>query len=206
MELNPRKSDDMGKDNQRIGIFEGRESFVIIDPSAVKRILRYGPKFVEAGAGTGYNAAQIELAGGDVVCYDAAPPDEGENEHFFQERCTYHSVWKNDPDDHSYINEEERTLLLIWPPLEGTMAEDVLRTYDGEWLVYKGEERRGATAAEEFFDLLEQQYSEVDRFPARITRKGQKVLIYRRKEPPGKLTTQPEGYEEEPSPCPLLPS
>ena len=112
------------------------------------------------------------------------PPDQGENVYFQKTDRLQHPVSQNDPDDHSYINQEDRTLLLIWPPANEPMAAEVLRTYNGKWFVYIGEERNGANAEANFFDLLDQEYSEVDRIPTNTTR-GQPIstFVHRRKRP-----------------------
>ena len=181
-----------------IGIFSSspindRDHFVDLTQETIREILRYGPKFVEAGAGTGYNAKQLEQHGADAWCYDAAPPDQGENKYFYKTEHIQHPVRKNDPDDHSYTNEEDRALLLIWPPITEPMAEEVLKAYNGKWFVYIGEERNGANAEANFFDLLEQEYFEVDRVPTTTTR-GQQiaVFIHRRKKPQEKSERRAE--------------
>ena len=161
-----------------------RDHFVDLTPETINEILRYGPEFVEAGAGTGHDAVLMEQHGADIVCYDIAPPDQDENEYFPKTKQVQHLVQKNSPDDHSYVNQEGRTLLLIWPPIKDRMAEEVLKAHTGKWFVYIGEERNGANAEANFFDLLEQEYIEVDRVPA-STLPGQEatVFIYRRKRP-----------------------
>ena len=126
----------------------------------------------------------MERHGADILCYDAAPPDQDENEYFHRTEHLPHPVRKNSPGDHSYVNQDDRTLLLIWPPLKDRMAEEVLNAYTGKWFVYIGEERNGANAEANFFDLLEQEYFEVDRVPTN-TIGGQEiaVFIHRRKRP-----------------------
>ena len=184
---------------QPIGIFSSlpissQDHFVDLTPETTKEILRYGPRFVEAGAGTGHTAALLERHGADILCYDAAPPDQDENKFFHNTEHLHHPVRKNDPDDHSYINQEDRTLLLTWPPIKEAMAEKVLKAYNGKWLVYIGEERNGANAEANFFDLLEQKYVEVDRVPTTTTR-GQQiaVFIHRRKRPQEKSEQRTGG-------------
>ena len=187
-----------GLDTQPIGIFSNsrissQDHFVHLAPETIREILRYGPKFVEAGAGTGHDAALMEQHGADILCYDAAPPDQAENEYFHRTEHLQHLVRKNSPDDHSYVNQEDRTLLLIRPPIKDRMAEEVLKAYTGKWFVYIGEERNGANAEANFFDLLEQEYFEVDRVPTNTIR-GQEiaVFIHRRKRPLEKLERRTE--------------
>ena len=186
-------------DTRRIGIFSSspsnsKDRFVDLTPETIREILRYGPKFIEAGAGTGHDAALLEQHGADVRCYDAAPPDQGEDKYFYKTEHLQHPVRKNDPDDHSYTNQKDRTLLLIWPPIKEPMAEEVLKAYNGKWLVYIGEERNGANAEANFFDLLEQEYFEVDRVPTTTTRRQQiAVFIHRRKRPQEKSERRTEG-------------
>ena len=187
-----------GLATQPIGIFSSSPSnskyhFVDLTPETIREILRYGPKFVEAGAGTGHDAALLEQHGADVRCYDAALPDQDGNKYFYKTEHLQHPVRKNDPDDHSYTNQEDRTLLLIWPPIKEPMAEEVLKAYNGKWFVYIGEERNGANAEANFFDLLEQEYFEVDRVPTNTTGGEQiAVFIHRRKRPPEKSERRTE--------------
>ena len=161
-----------------------RDSYVDITDEAIKEILRYGPKFVEAGAGTGYHASVLEKHGADVICYDKAPPDNHKNEYFRVKVQAHHQVHPNDPNDHSYVNQGDRTLILIWPPKIGGMSEEILRTYNGKWFIYVGQERNGATAEAKFFDLLEERYLMTDRIP--MEGKGENLTstsVYRRKWP-----------------------
>ena len=58
---------------QPIGIFSNsrissRDHFVDLTSETIREIIRYGPKFVEAGAGTGHDAALMEQYGADVLC------------------------------------------------------------------------------------------------------------------------------------------
>ena len=186
-------------DTQPIGVgskplSSSRDHYVDLTPEIIREILRYGPKFVEAGAGTGHNAALMEQYGADLLCYDAAPPDQDENEHFPRIKHVQHLVQKNSPKDHSYVNQEGRTLLVIWPPLKDPMAWEVLKAYAGKWFVYVGEERNGATAEANFFDLLELDYLEVDRVPiSLIPGEETAVFIYRRKRPQEQSQRRTEG-------------
>ncbi len=178
-----------GLDTRPLGIFSSshvnrHDHFVDLTPETIREILRYGPEFVEAGAGTGHNAELMKQYGADVLCYDAAPPDQDENKYFPKTKHLHHRVRKNRPDDHSYVNQEGRALLLIWPPIRDRMAEQVLKAFTGKWFVYIGEERNGANAEANFFDLLEREYLEIDRIPTYTTR-GRQIasFIYRRKRP-----------------------
>ena len=175
-ELNPRLKSEVG---ETWGT--PMDHFVDLPPDTMREILRYGPKFVEAGAGTGYNAAILEEKGADVLCYDAYPPDRTENGYLPGIKVLKHEVREHDPRDHSYVNRENRTLLLIWPPPKEKMAAEVLDAYKGKWLVYVGEERNGANAEARFFDALEQNYYEVDRLPAEGNGRGGYAFIYRRR-------------------------
>ena len=62
-----------GLDTQPIGIISSSPSnskyhLVDLTPETIRESLRYGPKFVEAGAGTGHDAALLEQHGADVRC------------------------------------------------------------------------------------------------------------------------------------------
>ena len=82
-ELNQRLNSHGGA-NREYGEIWGKpmEHFVDLPPDTMREILRYGSKFVEAGAGMGCNGAMLEEKGADVLYYDAYPPNRTENGYF----------------------------------------------------------------------------------------------------------------------------
>ena len=182
-EMNPRLRNGTGVNPEHDETWgDPPDYFIDLPLDVMREVLRYGPEFIEAGAGSGYNAAMLEGMGADLLCYDAYPPDRATNKHFGRIKALKHEVRQHDPKDHSYVNQENRTLLLIWPPLKERMAAEVLNAYKGKWFVYVGEGRNGATAEASFFDTLERDYCEVDRLQIEGSRwEEAHAFIYRRK-------------------------
>lgn len=89
---------------------------------------------VEIGAGNGYWAYCIEEAGGEVVAFDADPPE--------QTWTTVHEA------THEIVAKyPDHTLLLCWPSFGADWPTDAIRAHDGEQLVYVGEGRGGVTGS-----------------------------------------------------------
>ena len=53
----------------------------------------------------------------------------------------------------------EEVLVISWPPFGDSVAVRALRAFQGKWLVYLGEDRHGCTADDDFFALLQEQYT-----------------------------------------------
>jgi hypothetical protein len=107
----------------------------------------------EVGAGAGYWAWQLTQAGIGVDATDANPPSE-----------TYVPIRRAEAAAAASAS-GARVLLLVWPPLDDSMAADALRLFRGDLLIYCGEEATGCTAGDDFFDLLDEAWERVGTSP-----------------------------------------
>lgn len=144
-------------------------SWAIPDPDSIAFVLEHaGKSIVEMGAGTGYWAWQLAQLGADVIAYDRDPPQ-------ISGRNNYHS-----PKDDVYGEptgklrtvffdvrkgtavklkaHSDRALFLSWPPMSA-MAFDSLKAYKGRRLVYIGESYGGCTASDDFFALINKEWT-----------------------------------------------
>lgn len=117
-----------------------------------KRAIEYIAEFgniIEVGAGNGYWASLIDGAGGTVEATDIDPPSE-----------TYHHIRELSADDvrSRYMDEIERSVLLVWPPHGEGVAKTIVNGSPNN-LLYVGEPRGGCTGDEAFFDALDERYT-----------------------------------------------
>lgn len=132
-------------------------AWAVPDEEALDLVARYSPEgVVEIGAGLGYWAHQLVGRGVDVVAYDVAPHGNHwcEGEPWFPVRIGGPEVAGLWP---------LRTLLLCWPCYGDPMAVDAVRFYQGDTIVYIGEED-GATGDEDFRHLLASEWEEVEEY------------------------------------------
>ena len=113
---------------------------------AVTEIVNLSP-IIEMGAGLGYWAKYIKIAGGKIKCLDTNPPPK---------RMQHHPINQCSED---HIPDKDHTLLMIWPLSHfhnSTMSEDILSRYEGNTLIYIGESWGGCTGSEQFFKMLKE--------------------------------------------------
>lgn len=132
-------------------------SWAIPGESALHAILAHGP-VVEVGAGTGYWARCLAERGGDVIAYDAEP--------YNNKWCSGHQWYEVQKAPAKVAgNHPDRTLLLVWPPYEATMAVRAAIAYwqaGGKRIAYVGEGSGGCTASNAFHHFLVKRFSEQD--------------------------------------------
>jgi hypothetical protein len=129
-----------------------RYAWAVPDEGAIDLCVRCSP-LVEIGAGSGYWAAVVTAAGGDVVAYDNGTL-------VFTGR--WHDVRRGSSQAAS--RHADRTLLLCWPPYQSGMALNALRRHagaGGQRVIYVGEGHGGRTATDAFHDALAADYVEV---------------------------------------------
>jgi hypothetical protein len=134
-------------------------SFAIPSEQALAAIGRHAP-IVEVGAGTGYWAHLLEQRGVDILPYDRAPPNEWSNGHHNK----FHGNARPWTRIHTASAEvaarhPDRTLMLCWPPYDMTMSEQAIDAYDGDTIIYIGEEPGGVTATYGFFARLTSRFA-----------------------------------------------
>jgi len=122
---------------------------------AIHAIADLGP-IVELGAGTGYWAWLLKQAGADILCLDSNPESPP---HWYPVR---------QGGARHLASHQDRTLLMVWPPLAGReescMAYEALQFWRGSQLVYVGE-WRGRTASPQFHDHLEANFKKTLELP-----------------------------------------
>ncbi|MGI8608936.1 MAG: hypothetical protein ACR2MY_06870 [Candidatus Dormibacteria bacterium] len=135
-----------------------RFTYVVPDPLLLAVVRRYSP-IVEIGAGTGYWAYLLRLAGADVVAYDQHPPGECLNR-YHPDAVTWSAVLEGDAA--ALAAHTDRALFICWPPAFSSLGE-VLFFYRGEVVIYVGD--RGPRTA--WLTGLERDYELVERHDVR---------------------------------------
>lgn len=90
-----------------------RYAYVLPEPPLLEVIQRHSP-IVEIGAGTGYWAYMLRLAGADVVAYDQAPMESDRANRYHPGGWGWSEVITGDArmlDQH-----QDRALFVCWPP------------------------------------------------------------------------------------------
>lgn len=128
-----------------------RYSFALADPRAIEICVEAGP-IVEVGAGSGWWAHLIQLAGGDIVATD----ELGNENPITGKRIPWTEVSAYDAAD-AAARWPERTLMMVWPPA-GDMAVRALRAYSGDQLIYVGEAAGGSCGDDAFFAMLDSRW------------------------------------------------
>lgn len=136
--------------------FVSEYSFAIPDPLTLEFLrdrFPQGSRIAEYGAGTGYWADQLSQLGFILEAY--VPIDSGAKSRFFP-------VVEADV---SVLNQSSADILfLCWPPLNDPLAFNALQAFEGDTLIYIGEDAFGCTADESFFEALEG-WEAVEYFP-----------------------------------------
>jgi hypothetical protein len=136
-----------------------------------------GRGVVEAGAGGGYWAWQMEQAGIDVAAYE--PLEVADNGYVRREWTALLRDGHDAPRHHP-----DRALFLCWPSYADPWAAQALACYEGDLLIYAGEGEGGCTADDAFFELQDAGWDEIGASPAHISHWGIhcELTAYRRKD------------------------
>jgi len=126
-----------------------RYAYAIPTEEALALVAAYSP-LVEIGAGTGYWAHLLSNLGADIIAYDIAPPGGPQHNAWHGDGPAWREILAGGPEAAARF--PERTLLLVWPPYNNTLALDALATYGGERMIYIGEPMYGCTADDRFFE------------------------------------------------------
>lgn len=131
-----------------------RYAFGVPDRAALAAIKKHAP-IVELGAGTGYWAYLLRNRGVDIEAYDLAPPDRAPNAYKFEPR-----IWTEVKTGGVEVLDQypDRALFLCWPGYKDTFADEAVRAYTGQVLIYVGEDAGGHTANAAFFERLERDW------------------------------------------------
>lgn len=159
-----------------------RFAWAIPNLSALQAIARHG-SIIELGCGNGYWAWLLRKMGVDILACD--PLASGEpGSHRDQGTTAWTHVINSGPEILSSDAALGRTLFLCWPPPFSSMAADCLKRYQGERLLYVGEEPGGCCGDDEFMQLIErdwvtEQRINIPRWPAPFVKDS--LYVYRRK-------------------------
>ena len=161
-----RRASDAGLDRSSLC---GRYSWSIPSPGSVAWIAKLTADcgVVEIGAGSGYWAWQLSQAGVDVVAYDPHPVGEGNK---YAKHGPYHPVRVG--DQAAAAEHGDRVLMLCWPSYCSDFAEQAVRAYPGDLLIYIGEDWGGCCADDGFFKLLDAEWDAVGECPSHVTYSG----------------------------------
>jgi hypothetical protein len=132
-------------------------AWAVPTPDVVAEIVKYSP-IIEIGAGTGYWARQIQLAGGNVLAFDKAPPGLSKKKNWYDHQTTYFNVQRGRAS--KIKKHPDRTLFLCWPPYSTSLAHDCLSLYRGNVFLYVGEDRYGCNGDRAFWKLIGAEWEE----------------------------------------------
>lgn len=135
-----------------------RYAYVLPQPHLVEAVRRYSP-IVEIGAGTGYWAHILRLAGADIVAFDQAPPAGPRENRYHPQARAWSDVREGDAS--VLVAHPDRALFVCWPPAFSSLGQ-VLSFYTGDTVIYVGD--RGAMTV--WPSGLETAYELVERHPA----------------------------------------
>jgi hypothetical protein len=129
--------------------------------SALQLITKYGP-IIEMGAGTGYWAHLLREAGCHVWAFDRFPPVMSSLDNHWHAGA---SVWTDVREGSVEVLElpyyRGATLFLCWPPYDHPLAYRALQAYQGDRVIYIGEDD-GCTADELFHEVLRKDWNVID--------------------------------------------
>jgi len=114
---------------------------------------------IEMGAGKGYWASLLNEYGVKIECFDkyvvAKNKSTDQQEAFYKIKVgSYEKLKKN--------KYEYYALLLCWPPYGEPFAFNCLRTYQGDTVIYIGEDAGGCTGCNKFHDELDKWWELVE--------------------------------------------
>jgi hypothetical protein len=146
--------------------FEARDRFTklyswaVPNQKAIEALVKHSP-VVEIGAGTGYWAALVKAAGGDIVAFDKHPPRlNSEENHYHPHTKLFYRV--REGTEEIAAEYPDRALFLCWPPYDTSMAWGALHCYTGKTVIFVGEGSGGCTGNDEFFEILHRDFDQTD--------------------------------------------
>lgn len=133
-------------------------AWTISDPVTLQFVVNYceGHKILDPLAGTGYWAFLLSQFGIDVICSDKDPF----NNKYHSGAILHHKIVQQDAVDAVRLN-PDRTLLLSWIPYSDPLGSSILNQYNGNRIIYIGENEYGCCADDDFFAKLERGWDEV---------------------------------------------
>ncbi len=126
-------------------------AFSIPTAGALAAIAAYSP-LIEIGAGTGYWARCLSLAGADIIAFDSRVPGAHSPWEWSAANAWFDDTWfyVEEGDEATAALYPERSLFLAWPPPDDPMALRALEQYrraGGRTLIYLGNPASSGDAA-----------------------------------------------------------
>lgn len=145
-------------------------SWAVPTEKAILTIRRHANRLIEIGSGNGYWAWLLWQAGAHVRAFEIFPPLH----------VWYPIEAGNELESARF---PDHALFLCWPPQGSNMADDALRRYSGDVVVYVGEWMVGC-ATPEFFWRLREHFHAVDvvELP-QWSMRHDRLLVFRRNYP-----------------------
>lgn len=153
--------------------FIHRYGFSIPSKEAIIAIHGFAPQgIIDFGCGNGYWSFVLQQNGLTAIPIDLMPPKTGRNhywksKHFgatplppkFKRHWT--KIQTGDTSSIQFYGKPEMALFISWPPMSD-MAYRALKAYSGNKFIYIGEGETGCTADDDFFELLSNEWRQVD--------------------------------------------
>ena len=162
--------------------FIDRFGFPVLTKEAVQimELVTRGKKILEVGAGNGYLAYEMHMAGADILATE--PHEPGKDSRYFTTPIEWAKEAVERLDAESAVEKHRRPVLMwSWPEPDADHTHQALRKFQGDTVIYIGEKSWGSTGSEEFHNILKTQFVKtteirLPRFPGARDR----IRIYRR--------------------------
>lgn len=137
-----------------------RFGFAVITESVIRSVAAYAP-LVEVGCGSGYWSYELRKAGVDVIATDPGTGryrgllwgEDGEARHWDKPWLEIEPI----SGIEAVRKYPARNLLTVWPDM-APWADQTLREFKGETVLYGGEGSGGCTADDGFHRFLEERF------------------------------------------------
>jgi hypothetical protein len=154
-------------------------AWAVPNNEAIEVVARYSP-LVEVGAGNGYWAWLLQLAGADVVAYDLKPPASSLGDPFADDK-PWTEVCQGSVEE-ALAHHPTRTLFLCWPPADDPMAAIALGLTQAGHVIFVGWQDDDLTGSCEFHQQLRDHWDlvqtvDIPQWPEMRDR----LLVYRRR-------------------------
>jgi len=171
--------ENMARTPNRAGLVR-KYCWAVPDPETVAFVAGHAHGgLVDPIAGTGYWAYLLGQVGVDVVCYDLKPGvalhvNGWHGDDLYAEVCAKDCA-------EAVALHPDRTLFLSWPPHGQDVGARTLLAYEGNRVIYIGDDRGGATGDDQMHLILETDWTEVDsRLPVQWWGQHDWVRVYQR--------------------------
>jgi hypothetical protein len=154
-------------------------SWAIPNSKAIRAIAALNKPIIEMGAGKGYWASLLNEYGVTIECFDKYVVAENgatnQAEAFYKVKVGSYEILKKK-------KYKDYALMLCWPPFDNKFAFNCLSTYQGDTLIYIGEDAGGCTGCDKFHDELNKSWELIETISIPCyTGIYDELYIYRRK-------------------------